>query len=149
MQKNIQKYVDSCDICQIIKMLYYCLYGSLALLPVPDGLWQEIIMDFIVGLPPSRHKGNVYDSILMMVDQYTKMVWYLSTNVIIKFHELGDLLIKEVFLCGSDTFMGIVSDRDPVFISDYWSELCYYMKIKQQLSTAFHLQTDDQMKQQN
>ena len=106
-------------------------------------------MDFIVGLLPSRHKGNVYDSILMMMDQYIKMVWYLSINVIIKFYELGDLLMEEVFLCGSGAFMGIISDRSSVFISDYWSELCYYMKIKQQLSTAFHSQTDGQMEQQN
>ena len=89
------------------------------------------MMDFIVELLFSKHKGNVYDSILIVVDQYTKMVQYLSTNAIIKFHKLGDLLMKEVFLCDSGTFMNIVSDRDPIFISDYWSELCYDMKIKQ------------------
>ena len=88
-------------------------------------------MDFIVGLPPNKHKGNVYDSILVMMDQYIKMIQYLSTNAIIKFHKLGDLLMEEVVLCDSDASMGIVSDRDSVFISDYWSELCYYMKIKQ------------------
>ena len=76
-------------------------------------------MDFIVELLPSRHKSNVYDSILMMVNQYIKMIQYLSTNVTIKFYELDDLLMKEIFLCGSDTFMSIVSDRDSVFISDY------------------------------
>ena len=86
-------------------------------------------MDFIVGLLPSRHKSNVYDSILVMMNQYIKMVWYLPTNAIIKSHELGDLLMEEVFLHGSGTPMGIVSDRGPVFTSDYWSELCYYMKI--------------------
>ena len=119
------------------------------MLPVPDGLWQEITMDFIVGLPSSKHKGNVYDSILVVVDQYIKMVQYLSINATIKSHELGDLLMEEVFLCGPGAPMGIVSDRGSVFTSDYWSELCYHMKIKQWLSTAFHSQTDGQMKQQN
>ena len=76
-------------------------------------------MDFIVELPPSKHKGNVYDSILVVVDWYTKMVQYLSTNIIIKSHELGDLLMEEVFLCDSDAFMGIISDKGLVFISDY------------------------------
>ena len=88
-------------------------------------------MDFIVELLPSKHKSNVYDSILVVVDWYIKMVQYLSTNVIIKSYELGDLLMKEVFLCDSDIFMSIVSDRNSVFISDYWSELCYHIKIKQ------------------
>ena len=84
-----------------------------------------------------------------MMNWYIKIVQYLSTNIIIKFYELGDLLMKKVFLHDSGTFIGIVSNRDPVFINDYWSELCYHMKIKQQLSTAFHSQTDDQTEQQN
>ena len=130
-------------------MSYYCFYDSLTLLPVPDELWQEIMMDFIVKLLPSRHKGNVYDSILVMVNWYIKMVWYLSTNTIIKSHKLSDLLMEEVFLYGSSTPMSIISDRDSVFISDYWSELCYYLKIKQWLSTAFHLQINDQTEWQN
>ena len=144
MWKDIQKYVDSYNICQRIKTLYHCLYGSFALLPVPDRPWQKIMMDFIVELPPNKYKGNVYDSILMMVNQYIKMVQYLPINVIIKSHKLGDLLMEEVFLHSPGTPIGIVSDRDSVFISDYWSELCYHMKIKQQLSTAFHSQTDGQ-----
>ena len=149
MQKDIQKYVSSYDICQRIKVLCYCFYDSLALLPVSDELWQEIMMDFIVELPSSKHKGNVYNSILMMVNQYIKMVWYLSINAIIKFHKLGDLLIEEVFLYDSDTSMNIISDRDSVFINNYWLELYYHMKIKQQLSTVFHSQIDDQTEQQN
>ena len=76
-------------------------------------------MNFIVELTPNKHKGSVYNSILMMVNQYIKMIQYLLINVIIKFHELGDLLMENVFLCGSSTSMGIVSNRDSVFINDY------------------------------
>ena len=130
-------------------MSHHCLYDFFASLSVPDEPWQEIMMDFIVELPPNKHKSNVYDSILVMMNQYIKMIQYLSTNAIIKSHELNDLLMKEVFFCGSDASMSIISDRDSVFISDYWSELCYHMKIKQQLSTIFHLQTNDQTEQQN
>ena len=127
-------------------MSCYCFYDFLALLLVPDELWQEIMMDFIIELPFNKHKGNVYNSILVMMNWYIKMVWYLSTNIIIKFHELGDLLMKKVFFYDSGTSMSIILNRDSVFINDYWSELCYYIKIKQWLNTAFHPQTDDQMK---
>ena len=149
MWKDIQKYINFCDICQKIKILYYCFYDFLSLLPVPDKLWQKIMMDFIVKLPFSKHKSNVYNFILMIMDWYIKIIWYLLINVIIKFHKLGNLLMEEIFLCDSDASMSIVSDRDSVFISDYWSELCYHIKIKQWLSTAFYLQTDDQIEQQN
>ena len=130
-------------------MSYYHFYDFLLSLPVPDKLWQEIMMDFIVKLLLNKHKSNVYDSILVVMNWYIKMVQYLSTNVIIKFYKLDDLLMKEVFLYDSGTFMSIVLDRDFIFISDYWSELCYYIKIKQWLSTAFYSQTDNQTEQQN
>ena len=128
-------------------MSHHHLYNFFALLPVSDESWQEIMMDFIIKLLPSKHKSNVYNFILVMMNWYIKMIWYLLINIIIKFHKLSDLLMEEIFFCGSDALMGIISDRDSVFISDYWSELCYHMKIKQWLNTTFHPQTDDQTEQ--
>ena len=112
-------------------MSHYCFYDSLISLPVSDKLWQKIIMNFIVKLLSSKHKDNVYNSILIIMNQYIKMVWYLSTNIIIKSYELGNLLMEKIFLCNSGTLIGIISDRNPVFISDYWLELYYHIKIKQ------------------
>ena len=77
------------------------------------------------------------------------MIQYLSINAIIKFYKLGNLLMKEIFLYDSGTFMSIISDKSSVFISDYWSELCYHIKIKQQLSITFYSQINNQTKQQN
>ena len=44
---------------------------------------------------------------------------------------------------------GIVSDRGPIFTSEFWSQLCYICKIKLRLSTAFHPQTDGQTERIN
>jgi hypothetical protein len=43
----------------------------------------------------------------------------------------------------------IVSDRGSVFTAKFWSSLCYILKIKRRLSTAFHPQTDGQTERQN
>ncbi len=43
----------------------------------------------------------------------------------------------------------IVSDCELVFTLKFWSSLCYFLGIKQKLSTAFHLQTDGQTERQN
>ena len=43
----------------------------------------------------------------------------------------------------------IISDRGAVFTSKFWSSLCYFLRIKRKLSTAFHLQTDRQTEHQN
>jgi transposase InsO family protein len=43
----------------------------------------------------------------------------------------------------------IVSDRGPQFTSKFWSALCYRLKIKQRLSTAYHPHTNRQTERQN
>ena len=42
-----------------------------------------------------------------------------------------------------------MSDRGSVFTSKFWSSLCYFLGIKQKLSTAFYPQTDGQTERQN
>ena len=76
-------------------------------------------MNFIVELLSSKYKGNVYDFILVMVNQYIKMIQYLLINIIIKSYKLDDFLMKKVFFYGLNTLMSIILNRDSVFISDY------------------------------
>jgi hypothetical protein len=44
-------------------------------LPIPQAPWTDIALDFIVGLPESRKsdRGKSYNSILVIVDRFSKM----------------------------------------------------------------------------
>ena len=53
---------------------YYKLYRKFISLPQPEGIWKEILMDFIIGLPLSLYRGIVYDAILVVIDRYFKIV---------------------------------------------------------------------------
>ena len=44
-------------------------YGHLVPLIQPSGPMKEITMDFVTGLPPSRHQNYAYDAILVIVDR--------------------------------------------------------------------------------
>ena len=55
-------------------------------------------------------------------------------DVIIRHHGLSD---------------SIITDGDPLFTSKFWSSLCYFLDIKQRLSTAIHSQTDGQTERRN
>jgi hypothetical protein len=60
MKREIAKYVAICDICQRIKVEHQRPTSLLQPLQIPKWKWNEIGMDFIVGLPRTRAG---YDSI--------------------------------------------------------------------------------------
>jgi hypothetical protein len=105
-------------------------------------------MDFVTDLPPSKRRGKAYDSILVVVDRYTKMARYIPVRKTIDAAQLADTLVSKVIkLHGSPE--SIVTDRGSVFTAKFWSALCYHLNIKRRLSTAFHPQTDGQTERQN
>ncbi|EDN08461.1 hypothetical protein HCAG_04960 [Histoplasma mississippiense (nom. inval.)] len=145
--RHVKEYVETCDVCQRIKVPRHKQYGELAPLPVPKGPWQDLSMDFIVDLPKStRVKG--YDSILVIVDRFTKMAKYIPTHKKVKAPELADLFLDAI-IRDHGSPKSLVSDRGSLFTSKYWSAFCYHLTIRRLLSTAFHPQTDGQTERQN
>ena len=63
-----------------MKVLRHRVYGELIPLPPLERPWQSISIDFIISLPPLRYRNNVYDSILVVVDRYSKIVRLVSYN---------------------------------------------------------------------
>ena len=74
MRSDVHAYVDLCDIYQRMKVPRHKPYGKLKSLPELKGPWQDISIDFIVGLPPSMHGRDACDAILVIIDRYSKMV---------------------------------------------------------------------------
>ncbi len=106
-------------------------------------------MDYVTRLPVSNDwKGETYNSILVIVDQLTKMVHYEPVKVTIDALGLAEAIINIVVRhhCLPDS---IVTDRGSIFTSKFWSSLCYFLSIKRWLSTAFHPKTDSQTERQN
>jgi hypothetical protein len=65
MMRKAARFVSECDTCQKVKADYMKHGGLLQLLSVPEWKWDDISMDFIVGLPLTARK---FDSIWVIVD---------------------------------------------------------------------------------
>ncbi|KAH0693385.1 hypothetical protein KY285_020482 [Solanum tuberosum] len=70
---DIRNFIQKCDICQRHKYDTTAYPGLLQPLPIPDGVWVDISLDFIEGLPKSKGK----DVILVVVDRFNCMVCQL------------------------------------------------------------------------
>jgi hypothetical protein len=148
VRRDVKEFVDACLACRQSKAARHAPYGLLRPLPVPDGPWEDLTMDFITDLPPSRVGEDVFDSIMVIVDKLTKMAHYIPVTKKIGAKELALLFLREVVrLHGVPR--SITSDRGPVLVSAYWKEFCKALSIRSKASTAFHPQTDGQTERQN
>ena len=143
MIKNVKEYIDTCDICQRVKMKHHLSYNELKSLSWFTDFWKKITMNFITNLSFSKWKEVVYDLIFMIVNHYMKMMHYLSMKKTLTVVKLAELFFKKIAL-RYEISSDIVIDRDNLFMNAFWSEICYHVKMKRWLSITFHLQTDDQ-----
>jgi len=89
-----------------------------------------------------------YDSILVVVDWFTKMVHFMPTTEKTTAEGLARLFRDNVWrLHGLPE--SIILDRGPQFVAGLMRELNEMLGIKTKLSTAFHPQTDKQTKRMN
>jgi hypothetical protein len=95
-------------------------------------------MDLITGLP--KHKGK--DAILTIVNHgCSHAVVFLSCATTITGLEIAQLYMDHVYKWFG-LLTKVISDRDPRFTSHFGKSLVQQLKINQNLSSAFHLQTD-------
>ena len=138
LRKDVESYVKGCDVCLDSKTVRHKLYGKLQALPIPTHRWKNLLMDFVTGLPVSTNwKGKSYDSILVIVDRLMKMVHYKPVKVTIDAPGLAEVIIN-VVVWHHGLPASIVTNRGSFFTSKFWSLLCYFLRVKRRLWTAFY-----------
>jgi hypothetical protein len=110
--------------------------------------WQKIIMNFITNLSFNKRSNDVYDSVFVIINRYIKMTFYIFVTKNIIAIKLAKIIFDHVML-KYDASENVVSNKEFVFTSAYWTNICYHMKMKRQLNIIFHSQIDDQTERQN
>jgi hypothetical protein len=134
MKWEIAQYVSECDTCKRIKASHLKSVGALQPLSIPSWKWDDINMDFIVGLPnTSRH----HDSIWVIMDRLTKVAHFLPVHTTDKAQKYAELYIDQI-VCLHGLPQTIVSDPGAPFVARFWEQLQESLGTKLIRSSAYH-----------
>jgi hypothetical protein len=145
MKRARAKYVALCDNCQRVKAEHQRPVGLLQPLKIPQWKWEEISMDFIVGLPTTQ---SGYDSIWVIIDRFLKVAHFIPVKTTYKGAKLAELYITRI-MCLHGVPKKIVSDRGTQFTSRFWEKLNEATDTRLNFSSAYHPQTDGQTERVN
>jgi hypothetical protein len=107
-------------------------------LKIPEWKWEEIEIDFIVGLPRTQAG---YASIWVIMDRLTKVAHFIPVKTTHSGAKLVELYMSRI-VCLHGVLKKIVSDRESQFTSEFWEKLHELMDTNLNFSSAYHPLTD-------
>jgi hypothetical protein len=135
MRRSIQKLIKGCDTCSRAKADRSKPYGLLHPLPIPEGRWTDLSIDFITDLPPSG--TDKYDQICVVKCRLTKQAHFIPTFKTIDAQGTATLFLQYIFRHHGFP-NSITSDRGPQFIAMFWERFLELMNCKRNLTSAYH-----------
>ncbi|KAH0784702.1 hypothetical protein KY290_004300 [Solanum tuberosum] len=133
MRSDVKKFISKCQICQQMKDSQLKPAGLLSPLPIPSEIFAEISMDFITSLPSSQGRTVI----LVIVDRLSKYGHFIALSANFTSQKVAEVFVQEfVRFHGFPT--KIIFDRDPIFISEFWTEINKLQGTHLAKSSAYH-----------
>ena len=107
LKRDVAEHVAICDTFQRVKEEHQRPAGLLQPMKIPEWKWEEVGMDFIVGLPRTQ-RG--YDSIWVIVDCLTKVAHFIPVKTTYSGAKLAELYMERI-VCLHGAPKKIVLDR--------------------------------------
>jgi hypothetical protein len=145
MKGEVAEYVSGCDTCQRIKASHLKTAGQMQPLSIPAWKWDDISMDFIVGLPLTPRK---HDSIWVIVDRLTKTAHFIPVHTTYSAERYAEIYV-DLIVCLHGVPKTILSDQGTQFVARFWAQVHESLGTKLIHSSSYHPQTDGQTERVN
>jgi hypothetical protein len=115
MTRKIAKYVSECDTYRRIKADHLRPAGNLQPLSILEWKWENLCMDFIVGLPRT---SSGYNSIWVIVDRLTKLAHFIAVATTYRVRQYAEVYVSHIV-----RYHGIpktiMSNRGSIFVAHF------------------------------
>jgi hypothetical protein len=138
MKVDIAKYVAECDTCHRMKASHLKSAGVLQPLSIPMWKWDDIIMDFIVGLPLTARRK---DAIWVIMDGLTKTAHFITVHTTYSVQQYVEIYMDQIVRLHG-ILKTIIFDRRTQFVARFWEQLHECLGTKLIRSSSYHPQTD-------
>ncbi|MBW0580995.1 hypothetical protein O181_120710 [Austropuccinia psidii MF-1] len=138
-EQELSEYIKTCERFQKANRKNGKKYGLVQYIEETKHQWETINMDWVTGLVPGGSEN--FNPFLTIPDTFSKSARCLPCH---KEDTAMDtaLLFWINIISTSGVPKIIISDRDPKFTSEFWTNLYYMLGTKLLFSTAYHPQTD-------
>lgn len=137
MSKDIKQYCKNCIPCNLRKNPNPPRRIPLKPMPTTTGRFERIAMD-IMG--PLRETTRGYNHILVMTDYFTRWIEAVPLKNTTA-QTIAEAFVDN-FICRFGTPETLLTDRGSNFISHLFSNVCKILRIKRELTSPYHPQTD-------
>ena len=141
LASDVKAYCETCHTCKTSKPSNQKPYGLLNPLSVPTYPWESIGVDFVGPLPESGNRDGFFDSITVVICLLTSMVHLIPSRINYNASQIAELMFEHIYKAHGLP-KNIISDRDVLFTSAFWSRLHKLIGTRLRMSSAYHPQSD-------
>ncbi|KAJ8520332.1 hypothetical protein ONZ45_g2797 [Pleurotus djamor] len=132
-----KSYIPACPECQRNKSTNTLPPGPLHPIAPPNSRFDSVAVDFVGPLP----EDSGFNYLITMTDRLGADIRLIPCRSNLKARDFASLFFDHWY-CENGLPLDIFSDRDKLFLSDFWKELTTLLGVSLKMSTSFHPQTD-------
>ena len=118
MLKDIKKYIQNCDICQCVKALRHRSYDEITSFFISVHSWKKNLNELYYRAFFNHYKNNIYNVIFLVIDRYSKIIFYILTKSTWLAEDLANALFNKIFLIFLE-IKRVIFDRNLFFVNNY------------------------------
>ncbi|MBW0579456.1 hypothetical protein O181_119171 [Austropuccinia psidii MF-1] len=137
-RKDVEEYLKTCDRFQKENIATGKKFGIMIQFQEPKSPWVIFNMDWVTALPPRGDRS--YNACVVLLDRYRNNPVFLPCQKDEKAMDT-DIVICNRVISHTGIFQNIISDRDPKFTSEIWTNIQNVFGTKLSFLKAYFPQT--------